>query len=151
MSSSSDKIRDLSTQVRGALSTLTEKKKQETKAKKKRNPWGWIVGLVLSAVVALGIGMLLRKIKKHGKELAKLRTAAEKQQIQADQLRFHAELADHSDNVTRLQARAEEEQLKVDVLRATIKVQTQVQAQAVEALARLKNWDDLDAHNTQGR
>ena len=120
-------------------------------SKTEGSPWGWIVGIVLALVVTVGVGLLVWKLNRKNKELAKLRTESEINEVKLEQTEFKADVAKAESRIKELKDKAAD-------LRSGVRTDTEIynarKKKLDEALSRLKkirSWTDLDEHNKKGR
>lgn len=130
------------------LEKLNERDQQATEAKASNTPWGWIFGLLISAVVVIGAAIAAWQLNKKNKELAKLRTKIEVDTVRAEQLQFEADNNIFKHTSERRAREAEQLRIRVHEDKATLKEAALAYEQAVEQLGALgDDWDALDRYN----
>lgn len=138
-----EKIEDLETKV--------DKAKETESSNGGSSLWGWLVGLVLAAAIAIGAFFLLRNLKKKNEELAKLRTKTEQDEVRKANLQHDAEVAKHTEKAAELRAKAADLEETIRLKRARIRATQTMYDQAAERIIHAKNWKELEALNEEGR
>lgn len=130
--------------VKGILDKLVDwTKGQGEKQSKRSNPWGWVTGLLVSAVALFTAGFLAWRARKQGKELAKLKHEKDV----AEQKKITSEA---SSKTIKNQVKAAT--LRADAVEAIEKIkELDKQIEEIEArrtkhekqIDAVKNWDDV--------
>jgi uncharacterized protein HemX len=133
------------------LTSLEERVSSAKETQSKSSPWAWVMGLILTAAVSIGVGLLFRQINKRNKELAKLRTEAEQRKVKAANLEVSSQAAASAERQEKLDNKAKD--LKKDAAISLEKLDQEETklALAVEKLMEIKTWKELDYLNSLGR
>lgn len=137
--------------IQEQLKSLEGKADKAKGAKSSGTPWGWIISLAIGAVISIGAGLLIWKLNKKNKELAKLRTKVEQDAVHAEQLKHEAAVVPHKETARLLAAKANALADQAAKELAALKVEEERHANAMTRVVAAKNWDQLDALNKEGR
>ena len=141
-----EKIRELESKVDHAQS-----KREQPASNPVSGAWKWVAGLVGAGVIALGAALVMWKLNKKNKELAKLRTKAELQELNAASASHQASMTPFLGRAARLREEAAMHRAEADELRTELAEEGQRAAEALKRVKAVRGWDALDAHNEEGR
>jgi len=117
---------------------------QPAPARTPASPWNWVVGLIVAAVVLIGLSILSWYLWSKGKELAKLRHEKDVAEMEKHTAEVQAELTVLEDKREDLQTKALECESKITELSIMIE-KTEAERQAAHAkIDTLTSWDDVD-------
>jgi hypothetical protein len=108
------------------------------------SPWNWVVGLIVVAVVFVGLAFLAYYLWSKGKELAKLRHEKDVAEEAKHQAEVQSKLTVLEEKRTSLEVEARIQDSKIEQLRLSIQ-RAEAERQAAHAkLDTLTSWDDVD-------
>lgn len=117
---------------------------QPVPARTPESPWNWVVGLVVAAVVFIGLSILSWYLWSKGKELAKLRHEKDVAEMAKHQAEVQAELTVLEEKRISLEVEAKIQEGRVETLRMAIQ-RAEAERQATHAkIDTLTSWDDVD-------
>lgn len=142
---------DLLTEIKDKLVSLEDKAETAKESKSSGGLWGWLVALVVGAIVSIGAAILIWKLNKKNEELAKLRTQIEQDEVKDAQLQHVLEVAKHQDKIEELVESATEVRMRLASNRVILESETARHADAMARVEAARSWDQLDALNTENR
>lgn len=142
-----DVLRD----IQKKLTALESKATTAKESKDSGGMWGWIVALVVGAVVSTGAALLLWKLNKKNEELAKLRTQIEQDNVRSAQIQHDILVGDYEGNLEALAATAAIIHGRSLRNQKRLARETERHAEAMTRVDAAKNWDQLDALNSEDR
>jgi hypothetical protein len=131
---------DLETRLKKLESLATKAKDSKSSG----SSWGWLVALIVGAIVSIGAALLLNKLNKKNEELAKLRTKIEQKEVEAAQRKFEGTIAKLRGDGNQLLASAKVLETKVQKAKVLLEQEEEKHLQQLERIADAKNWDDLN-------
>ena len=138
----------MTTSIPSTIETrLADLEKLATKAKTSKDSgssWGWIVALIVGAIISIGAALLLRKLNKKNEELAKLRTKIEQKEVEVAQRKFEGTLAKFNGKGTALLVAAKALEVKVQKAKELLVREEDRHLQQLERIADAQCWDDIN-------
>jgi uncharacterized protein HemX len=108
------------------------------------SPWNWVVGLIIAAVVFIGLAFLAWYLWSRGKELAKLRHEKDVAEETKHQAEVQAGLTVLDEKREALELEAYQAEGRIETLRMAIQ-RAEAERQAAHArLDTITSWDDVD-------
>lgn len=120
-------------------------------SKSQGGAWGWIVGIVLALVVTVGVGLLVWKLNRKNKELAKLRTESEINEVKLEQTEFKTDVSKSETRIKELKEKAADLRGEIQADSVVYNSRKQKLDEAISRLKKIRSWADLDEHNKKGR
>lgn len=142
---------DILTEIKDRLESLEGKAEQAKESKDSGSLWGWLVALVIGAIVSIGAAILIWKLNKKNEELAKLRTKIEQDEVRDAQLRHELDVAEHTKEIERLAEEAVEVRTRLSNNRSKLRTEKERHAEAMRRVEAARDWDKLDQLNSEGR
>jgi len=117
---------------------------QQPQGRTPASPWNWVVGLIIAAVVFIGLAFLAYYLWSKGKELAKLRHEKDVAEETKHQAEVQAGLTVLDEKREALELVAHQAEGRIETLRMAIQ-RAETERQAAHArLDTVTSWDDVD-------
>ena len=113
--------------------------------------WGWLLGLVAAAAIAIGAFFLLHNLKKKNEELAKLRTQVEQDKVRQANVAHEATLAPHEERAEELRTEAETLKERIRAQEYRIATTQGMHDLSMERVLQAKTWEELEKLNDENR
>lgn len=136
---------DLKDTLKGVLGWVQKEKAQAKTAGKGGSPWGWVVGLILAAIIFFALAFLAWRAWKKGREIAKLKHQIDVDKEKKRQAEVDAKLTSLEEKRKRLEEDARS--LEVDIKEAkdeVAKLETE-RREAHATIDAVTTWEDVDA------
>lgn len=136
---------DLKDTLDGVLGWVQKEKAQAKDTGKGGSPWGWVVGLILAAIIFFALAFVAWQAWKKGKEIAKLKHKIDVDEETKRQAEVDAKLTSLEEKRKRLEEDART--LTVEIEEAKTKV-AKLETERREAHATIDavtTWEDVDA------
>lgn len=135
-----------------AKATVASTRKEESSAKGGVSAiWGWLLGLIAAAGIAIGAFFLLRNLKKKNEELAALRTQVAQDKVTQANLEHEAAITSHTGRVVELQSQAETLQERIRAQERRIASMQSLADNSIARVRRAQTWAELDKLNEENR
>jgi uncharacterized protein HemX len=142
---------DVLEEIKDSLVSLEGKAETAKESKDNGGLWGWIVALIVGAVVSIGAALLIWKLNKKNEELAKLRTQIEQDEVRSARLQHQLAVAGHQERIDDLAAEAAKVRTRVVRGRVQLYEETMRHDAALARVEAARDWNQLDALNRENR
>lgn len=126
------------------METLT-KRNQTVQEKKKSGPWGWVVGIVLALISLVGIGVAFWYMGRRARELAKLRTKVEQDQVDQDQRAHEMRQEPSRRRREQLLRQMVHQEQAIQERQQALQLAQKAHAQRAARLKDLRAWEEINA------
>lgn len=140
-----DDTQEIKDKLDGILKWVQDQKDKAKETSNSSSPWGWVLGLLASALVFLALAFVAWEAWKKGKEIAKLKHQVDVDEEQKRQAEINAKLTSLEDNRKKLEQEAATladrvKDAKEDI--ATLEAERQLAHKKIDLVT---SWEDVDA------
>jgi septal ring factor EnvC (AmiA/AmiB activator) len=135
---------ELKDKLEGVLKWVQEQKDKAKTTSNPSSPWGWVLGLLASALVFFALAFVAWEAWKKGKEIAKLKHQVDVNEEQKRQAEINAKLTSLEDNRKKLEKEADDLGTKIKDAKEDISLLESEREAAHKKIDLVTSWEDVD-------